>query len=69
VPLHHGTDLDAFELRGRRVEDATFKQFDSGLHIWVDGHGVQQHPKTTTRRPGTAPDKATSRRSQTSATG
>jgi hypothetical protein len=50
-PLHHkrgfevgGTgDLDAFDLRGRRVENARFGQFNIAHHIWVDGKGVVRY--------------------------
>lgn len=45
VPLADRTDVDAFELRGRRVEDLRFGQFSHQLHIWVDGSGRKRHPR------------------------
>ena len=45
VPLLDRTDLDACELRGRRVDDLRFGQFSHQLHIWVDGAGRKRHPK------------------------
>ena len=45
VPLLKPVDLDAFDLRGRRLRTAKFGNFSWALHIWVDGNGRQQHPK------------------------
>jgi len=36
-------ELDAFDLRGRRVENARFGQFNIAHHIWVDGDGVVRY--------------------------
>jgi hypothetical protein len=44
VPLVDRTSLDAFALRGRRVEAVRFGQFSWQLHIWVDATGKQRHP-------------------------
>jgi hypothetical protein len=46
VPLTTPVDLDAHELRGRRVDDVRFGQFSHQLHIWVDGDGTIRHPST-----------------------
>lgn len=43
VPLLDQKDLDAYELRGRRVKDIRFGQFSHQLHIWVDGRGIRRH--------------------------
>jgi hypothetical protein len=44
VPLVDRSDLDAGDLRGRRVEGVTFGQFSHQLHIWVDRSGRVRHP-------------------------
>lgn len=44
VPLVKPVDLDACELRGRRVSDARFDQYDWQWHVWVDGRGEVRHP-------------------------
>jgi hypothetical protein len=43
VPLVDSTDLDARDLRGRRVDGIKFGQFSHQLHIWVDGRGRRRH--------------------------
>ena len=44
VPLIDPTNLDMYELRGRRVDEIKFGQFSHQLHIWVDGRGRKRHP-------------------------
>jgi len=44
VPLIDTSNLDACELRGRRVEGVRFGQFSHQLHIWVDADGEVRHP-------------------------
>lgn len=44
VPLVDRSWLDAFALRGRRVDGVRFGQFSWQLHIWVDATGKQRHP-------------------------
>jgi hypothetical protein len=43
VPLLSPSNLDLYELRGRRVKDIRFGQFSHQLHIWVDGQGKRRH--------------------------
>jgi hypothetical protein len=42
-----GRDLDAFELRGRRVADAKFGQGKHQHFIWVDGNGAVRYGMQT----------------------
>lgn len=51
VPLVEHGDLDACELRGRRVTDVKFGRLSSLLHIWVDGAGVVRHPSSKAETP------------------
>jgi hypothetical protein len=44
VPLADPGDLDACELRGRRVGGVKFSNLAHLLHIWVDGSGRVRHP-------------------------
>jgi hypothetical protein len=44
IPLRQPIDLDACELRGRRVQGAAFSNFSWRLHIWVDAAGATRHP-------------------------
>ena len=44
VPLADQTELDACQLRGRRVVEVKFGQFSHQLHIWVDADGRRRHP-------------------------
>ncbi|MEI6363536.1 MAG: hypothetical protein WCP95_15545 [Actinomycetes bacterium] len=44
IPLLDPLQLDSCQLRGRRVSGASFGQFSSMLHKWVDGDGVMRHP-------------------------
>lgn len=44
VPLIEPIDLDAQQLRGRRLTGVKFGQFSWALHIWVDAHGIVRHP-------------------------
>ncbi len=44
VPLVEPVNLDALDLRGRRVADVKFGQLSWQLHQWIDSEGETQHP-------------------------